>query len=60
MESILLGYLHRTIRHFLGEDEIVKFSDSDHIAISNQWGKGTIHKFIRQAKNLGYEIEEAS
>ena len=45
-------------RHFLGENEIIKFADSAQYAISNQWGKGNITRFIAQAKNLGYEIEE--
>ena len=47
-------------RHFLGEDEIIQFSDSTQYAISNQWGKGNIEKFIIQVKKLGYEIEEIS
>jgi len=45
-------------RYFLGEEEIISFSDSTQYAISNQWGKGNIAKFIIQAKKLGYEIEE--
>ena len=45
-------------RHFLGEDEILTFSDSSQYAISNQWGKGNIEKFINQAKKNEYEIEE--
>lgn len=47
-------------RHFLGEEEVIQFSDSTRYAISNQWGKGNIAKFITQAKKLGYEIEEIS
>lgn len=47
-------------RHFLGENEIIKFSDSTKFAISNQWGKGNIVKFINQAKKIGFEIEETS
>ena len=47
-------------RHFLGDDEVLEFLDSSRYAISNQWGKGNIGKFISQAKNLGYEIEETS
>lgn len=47
-------------RHFLGDDEVLKFADSTRYAISNQWGKGNIEKFIGQAKKLGYEIEETS
>lgn len=47
-------------RHFLGDDEVLEFLDSSRYAISNQWGKGNIDKFISQAKKLGYEIEETS
>ena len=47
-----------TPRHFLGDEEVLKFSDSTQFAVSNQWGKGNIEKFISQAKALGYEIEE--
>lgn len=47
-------------RHFLGENEIIKFPDSTQYAISNQWGKGNIAKFINQAKKIGFEIEETS
>jgi len=45
-------------RHFLGDDEILSFPDSSQYAVSNQWGKGSIEKFITQAKKNGYEIEE--
>jgi hypothetical protein len=47
-------------RHFLGDDEVLEFIDSTRYAISNQWGKGNIEKFIGQARKLGYEIEETS
>lgn len=47
-------------RHFLGNNEIVEFSDSTQYAISNQWGKGNIEKFINQAKKVGFEIGETS
>jgi hypothetical protein len=47
-------------RHFLGENEIIDFPDSTQYAISNQWGKGNIEKFINQAKKVGFEIEETS
>ncbi len=46
-------------RHFLGDGEVLQFSDSTQYAISNQWGKGNIEKFLNQSKNLGYEIEES-
>lgn len=45
-------------RHFLGKTEILNFPDSTQYAISNQWGKGNIEKFINQAKKNGYEIDE--
>jgi len=47
-------------RHFLGEGEILQFLDATQYAISNQWGKGNIEKFIKLSKKLGYEIEETS
>lgn len=47
-------------RHFLGEDEIIQFFDASQFAISNQWGKGNIEKFLVQAMKLGYEIKEIS
>ena len=46
-------------RHFLKEGEAVTFPDSSEYAISNQWGKNNIQKFIDCARRLGYEIEEA-
>ena len=49
-----------TYRHFLGKNEIIEFSDSTQYAISNQWGKGNIEKFINQAKKVGFEIGETS
>ena len=47
-------------RHFLGDDEIIIFSDSTQFALSNQWGKGNIEKLLSQAKKLGFVIEETS
>jgi hypothetical protein len=47
-------------RHFLGKNEIIEFCDSTKYAISNQWVKGNIEKFVNQAKYLGFEIEEES
>ena len=51
---------HGIYRHFLGDGEVLQFSDSTQYAISNQWGKGDIEKFVTHSKNLGYEIEEES
>ena len=45
-------------RHFLGENEMIEFSDSDCYVISNQWGKGNIEKFISRSREIGLEIEE--
>lgn len=45
-------------RHFLEDDETISFPDSSRFAISNQWGKTNIDKFIAQAKLLGFDIEE--
>lgn len=45
-------------RHFLGEEEIIQFNDGSRYAISNQWGKNNILKFISQARKLGYSIVE--
>jgi len=47
-------------RQFLGDGEIFEFPDSSKYAISNQWGKGNIDKFIAHLKKIGYEIEETS
>jgi len=47
-------------RHFLGENEILEFQDSTRYAISNQWGKGNIERFIEQSRKIGYAIEETS
>jgi hypothetical protein len=44
-------------RHFLGEGEIITFSDNSRFAISNQWGKGNIENFIQKAQTLGFQIE---
>lgn len=48
----------RKDRHFLGDDEILEFSDLTKYAISNQWGRGNIENFINHARKLNYEIEE--
>jgi hypothetical protein len=45
-------------RHFLEDDEIIRFPDSTQYAISNQWSKEWIDDFISQAGELGFEIEE--
>jgi hypothetical protein len=45
-------------RHFLDDNELVRFSNEECYAISNQWGKGNIEKFIARSRELGFEIEE--
>lgn len=45
-------------RHFLGAADLIEFPGATVYAISNQWGKGNIEKFISQANTLGYVIEE--
>jgi hypothetical protein len=47
-------------RHFLEKEDVIEFSDSTVYAISNQWGKGNIEKFIKQAETLNYKIEETN
>lgn len=46
-------------RHFLAEEQIVRFPDSTQYAISDQWNKEWTDNFISQAEKLGFEIEEA-
>lgn len=45
-------------RYFTGKNEILTFEGEGDFAISNQWGKGNIERFIFHAKSVGYEIEE--
>ena len=47
-------------RHFLAEDEIIKFPNSTQYALSNQWGGGNMERFLSRAKKLGFEIEKTS
>lgn len=47
-------------RHFLGNGEVLEFPDSTEYAVSNQWGKGNIEKFINHVKTIGFDIEETS
>ncbi len=47
-------------RHFLGDGEVLEFQDLSRYAISNQWGKGNIERFIEQSQKNGYEVEETS
>jgi hypothetical protein len=45
-------------RHFLGDGEVITFADNTQYAISNQWSKSNLAKFIAQAKSLGFDITE--
>ncbi len=51
---------HGIPRHFLEDNEIIEFKDGMKYAISNQWGRGNIEKFIYQAQKIGFEITEES
>ncbi len=44
------------VRFFAKPDEVIKLSDET-IAISSQWGKGNINKFIEAARKLGIKID---
>lgn len=44
-------------RFFIEEDKLIKLRDNL-FAISNQWGKNRIEKFINSAREIGYEIDE--
>ncbi len=47
-------------RHFLNDDEILSFPVDGRYAVSNQWSKESIDKFLVYAEKIGYEIEEVS
>ena len=44
-------------RFFCKPEDILHLND-ENLYVSNQWGIGNIFKFLDNAKNLGYEIEE--
>ncbi|MFA1819209.1 hypothetical protein ACDX78_03215 [Virgibacillus oceani] len=44
-------------RYYIKEDELIKLGDESVIAVTTQWGKGNIYKFIDRARELGYEIK---
>jgi hypothetical protein len=58
LEEAKLSAARGSARHFLEDSELIKFSNGDTYAISNQWGKDSIENFISQARSLGLEIEE--
>jgi hypothetical protein len=43
-------------RFFMKPEEILTTSDNIEFAVSNQWGKGNIDKFIKVATQIGFEI----
>jgi hypothetical protein len=43
-------------RHFLDEQDLLRFSDDSKYAITNQWGKDSIERFAEHIKSLGYKI----
>ncbi len=47
-------------RHFLGDGDVLVLADSEKYAVSNQWSKTSIDRFVEQARSLGYEIEEST
>jgi hypothetical protein len=47
-------------RHFIEPEDIISFSDGTRYAVTNQWGKGNLIKFINHARNLGFQIEEVT
>ena len=49
---------NKIYRHFLGNDELIHFNDGSVYAISNQWGKGNIERFLNRARILEIEIVE--
>ena len=45
-------------RHFLKENETIRFPNGEQYALSNQWGKDNIVGLISRAQELGYQITE--
>lgn len=58
-EAIETYERQKIARNFLGEDEVIKFSDGTIYSISNQWGKGSITRFIENCKKLNILIQES-
>ncbi|MCH9664092.1 MAG: hypothetical protein K0U66_10630, partial [Gammaproteobacteria bacterium] len=44
-------------RHFLAENELLRFANSEVFAVTSQWGKPLMDKFLHHAQQLGYQIE---
>jgi hypothetical protein len=42
-------------RHFLKPEDLIELSDGT-IAVSREWGKGNINKFIQKAELIGFSI----
>ncbi|PCH92473.1 MAG: hypothetical protein COB84_10620 [Rhodobacteraceae bacterium] len=49
----------RRKRHFIKPEELIQLGDET-IAVCSQWGVGNIEKFLKVAKELGYELEPIS
>lgn len=54
-----IGKFERTgyKRYYIKDDELIKLEDESVIAVTTQWGKGNIHKFIDRAREFGYKID---
>jgi hypothetical protein len=44
-------------RYFLGEEDIICFSDLSCYAVSNQWNINSVSAFIEHSRKLGFEFE---
>lgn len=47
-------------RYFFEDDKVLIMDNGDKYVVSNQWGRGNIHKLIEVANNLNYEIIDQS
>ncbi len=44
-------------RYYIKDNEFIKLGDGNVIAVTTQWGKGNIYKFIDRAREIGISIE---
>lgn len=58
-DALEISRKQENTRHFLEENQIISFSDNSKYAITNQWSKTSIEKFIEQVKKFGFEIVES-
>jgi hypothetical protein len=54
-EAVEMNSKDKRVRYFTKENEIIELVDQQ-IAVSSQWGKGNIDKFISEAKKHGLPI----